>query len=132
MHTKFKRNSVWNRSSSISERKVRRSLNTNWDELTNRRFERWKSLVESDEGIRIEDVLATQNIEEETLKHTINAKEVEFINEGDHQGWLEIIQLVDEQSYKNVNIEVRKDILFFSFIKPFLKIARGKLEEVLY
>ncbi|MFD6431053.1 type 2 lantipeptide synthetase LanM, partial [Bacillus velezensis] len=110
MHTKFKRNSVWNRSSSISERKVRRSLNTNWDELTNRRFERWKSLVESDEGIRIEDVLATQNIDEETLKHTINAKEVEFINEGDHQGWLEIIQLVDEQSYKNVNIEVRKDI----------------------
>lgn len=132
MHTKFKRNSVWNRSSAISERKVRRSLNTNWDELTNRRFERWKSLVESDEGIRIEDVLAAQNIDQETLKYTINEREVEFINEDDHQGWLEIIQLVDEQSYKDVNIEVRKDILFFSFIKPFLKIARGKLEEVLY
>lgn len=131
MHTKFRRNSVWNRSSSLSERKVSRSLNTNWDELTNRRFERWKSLVESDEGIRIEDVLAAQNIDEETLKYTINAKEVEFINENDHQEWLEIIQLVDEQSYKEVNIEVRKDILFFSFIKPFLKVARGKLEEAL-
>ncbi|KAA6450008.1 type 2 lantipeptide synthetase LanM [Bacillus atrophaeus] len=131
MQTKWTQTSIWNRSSSLSERHVNRSTQSDWKEITNKRFERWKNLVESDEGIRLKDILAAQHIDEEILKNTIDSEKVKLINDVEHNEWLEIIKLVDEQAYKDINIEAQHDILFSNFVKPFLKLARGKLEEKL-
>ncbi|WP_404802457.1 type 2 lanthipeptide synthetase LanM family protein [Bacillus swezeyi] len=121
----------WSSASSLIERKISRENKGNWSEASEKRFERWRMLVESDEAIRLEDILSAYHMNIDVLKNTLDQDQTEFAHPADHQEWLGIIQSVNSGAYEQTEIEVNKDILFFHFVKPFLKAAKGKLKEKL-
>ncbi|MGK9267678.1 type 2 lantipeptide synthetase LanM family protein [Bacillus inaquosorum] len=121
----------WSNASSLIERKINRENKEKWSEVAEKRFERWKMLVESDEAISLDDIMSAYQMDINILKHTLDQDEAEFTHLADHKEWLDIIQSVDNGSYNQTEIEVNKDILFFHFVKPFLKAAKAKLKEKL-
>ncbi|GIO22993.1 type 2 lanthipeptide synthetase LanM family protein [Oceanobacillus sp. J11TS1] len=131
MQTQPKQFDKWNKSAALNERVINHAFNKNWESITYKRLDRWKKIVESDEGISLNEVLATYQIDEDGLKDILSTKNVQLLNYSNHQEWIEIIEAVSEQSFQDVKINPRQNIIFFNFVKPFLQTAKGMLEEKL-
>ena len=122
---------IWNKSTSFNERLLTQTFDDKWDDITLKQFNRWKKMIESDEEIKLEEFLSAYQMNEEILKDALASKRVELRDFKSHEDWIKIIQQVKEQLYEELKINNTSDVLFFNFVKPFLKIAKGQLEEKL-
>jgi type 2 lantibiotic biosynthesis protein LanM len=115
----------WNSATSLKERAITQTATIN--ELAQKRFERWKGLIESDKAISLKEVLDTHNFNEEMLLNLLNAAKVEIQDESDLIYWKSVLNDIYSPQFDQVVIPDLKDVLFFNFVQPFVKVGLGKL-----
>ncbi|WP_100330117.1 type 2 lanthipeptide synthetase LanM family protein [Bacillus xiapuensis] len=116
----------WNGATSLKERAIPKTRTT--DELSQKRFNRWKEFVESDKEISLKEVLDTHYLNEELLLNFLAAPEIEVLDDSDLIDWKSVLNDIYSPKFEEVVIPDLEDVLFVNFVKPFVKVGIGRLD----